>query len=674
MRKLIVYLIVLFTCLNVFGVPKEQDRAILEGSNRELLPNPGFEARKSGWTFTGSSTFTLETSLPADGKITGKWNPSATGEFLRSTLITVPIGLRNRPCSLVIDYLWAGVSAEIKVNVHDGTNPIATVDLDPSPTDYRSSPPLMFTCPGSGGIRVELESTADAAEISLDSFEFGKQRRIKISQAELVAYAYYASAANCTWPNSGAAWDSVTDVDCPSITSVSGTQVVNTADNDLADIVFTNKLPPGQYEAIADFSANIDTLSVDWGYRIFDGTSAFGECALSFINSAFGVSRVTCRGVFNYPTGKVAGASFIIQSFATGGAAQIVNNTTGRELSWTIKKFPTSSAEVITLETVGWHIDANIGGTNPSLGGSIITSYTEIISAGLDIVKNTGSAVVEIPCSTTNPSTGLTCAAGSESLGVVFNTLSAGLYEVCVEFSHLTDTNASGTVRSTFQLIETPNNAQTILQEGKSRKSSANDLSAAIAVIGENPIYTCGLFTFNSAGQKTIRIMYEQSAVSSVNTNDIVTDRSPSNGQHDVHITVFQKNQQFPTPVFTELQNLTAGGVKKKSCAFMFGGATVASNCTATCTVHKDLDGCIDSVTRTGLGTYTVNFNASYFPLAGVDGDVICLTGSNSAGFGPVFAGLQPYIFSTNSIGMLSSAHDGASKDSFVQMNCEGAR
>ena len=89
MNKLLSIFIIFFYC-TAFGLPKEQDRAILEGNDRNLLSNPGFEARKSNWTATGSSTFSIDDGSPGAGKLSGTWDPSATGEFLRSELIVVP--------------------------------------------------------------------------------------------------------------------------------------------------------------------------------------------------------------------------------------------------------------------------------------------------------------------------------------------------------------------------------------------------------------------------------------------------------------------------------------------------------------------------------------------------------------------------------------------------------
>lgn len=176
MITLIKFLTIFLLCFfpyHASSLLKEQDRALLEGSRRNMLPNPGFEGRKSGWFPTGSSTFTLETAAPAYGNITGKWDASATGEFFRSELITIPEGLKNRPCSLSFEYKWNGILTDLKANVDDGTSNVATSDIVVSATDYKTHV-LDFTCPGTGGLRLELESTANAAEISVDSIQLGQ--------------------------------------------------------------------------------------------------------------------------------------------------------------------------------------------------------------------------------------------------------------------------------------------------------------------------------------------------------------------------------------------------------------------------------------------------------------------------------------------------------------------
>jgi hypothetical protein len=198
-----------------------------------------------------------------------------------------------------------------------------------------------------------------------------------------------------------------------------------------------------------------------------------------------------------------------------------------------------AKTKVFSNKSMGWYVDVNIGGANPSLGTSNVSTYTEITNGSLDMVINSGSQPAQIPCSATNPSSGLVCSSGNESLGVVFDIPSVGTYEVCGTFGALSDVAAGGFVVSAFQWIETPNNAQTIIREGGGKTLQRIGLSTATSPMGAvSPHKVCGVFKFNSVGQKTIRLMYEQLVSGTVNNSLVLIDRSATQGQRDIHITV----------------------------------------------------------------------------------------------------------------------------------------
>lgn len=172
--------------------------------------------------------------------------------------------------------------------------------------------------------------------------------------------------------------------------------------------------------------------------------------------------------------------------------------------------------------------DVNIGGANIPLNVAY-SNYTGVVNVGLDLVINKGSNIT-IPCSGTNASTGLTCSSGSEGVGVVFDA-EVGTYEICTSFSAYQGPAVGGAFTA-FQMIETVNDAQTILQEGGSRlviggsNTSSND--------GYSVQRNCGTFDFTSAGRKTIRLMHEKSNTAQLRVEG---DRNSSLGQKDIHIT-----------------------------------------------------------------------------------------------------------------------------------------
>ncbi len=535
------------------------------GTNILADNNFDFEAGDppSDFTATGG-TFISESTNPGFGLASGSWNASASGQFLRSTAVAIPEGLRTRSCSARIQYKWnAGTPGDLGWRVEDSSDVLiaggsgfsgTAKNLDSS-SNWREDN-IFFTCPSSGDMRIEIESSADAALILTDNWELGRFDFIEVSQSAIVASAYYPATTDCLWQRDNVSVGAMTaDSDCPSIIFRDGTGNINTADNDLPDIVITDA-KPGIYtvEAFIPIQYSI-TSSVTMTWSIadsVDGTLNSSRCRYVYntTTNSDSVRFIACHHSITITT--TQDLTFSIHGGENaGGSMQIANNS--GELSFKVSKDPLTSAEAITLETVGEFWSVNIGGANPDLTFSAVSTYTEIIDAGLDMVINSGSKSAEIPCSTTNPSTGLTCSAGSEGIGIVINISSAGRYRACLSGGHHAQGNNSGSVQATFQWIETPNNAQTILQEGKYKISSSADADTTSSNGGIAPLSICGDFIFNNAGEKTLRFMYEQTTTTTLTTNDFIADRDAARGQRDIHITVDKLDQQMPTPVFTDL-------------------------------------------------------------------------------------------------------------------------
>lgn len=634
MKRLL--LLLLLIPLFVWALPSEQDRSILEKGNRELLSNPGFEGRLSGWTKTGASTLTLESVAPANGKLHGIWTASAAGEFLQSEAITVPVKLQGKnKCSASLDYKWAGVQGELKLQIYDGSSVIAETELSPSPTLWANQP-IQVTCPTSGTIQWRIESTAASAALHLDDAHLGEMESIDVSQTELVAFASYLGDASCIWALDSATFsDFPATAACNAITVSSSTQDVNTADDNLPNLVFDN-LKAGKYLVTATVPLSNSVTEVQQkNIRITDSSSTTAiianspGCVTAHASSGSGdVVTVKCSAVFEYTS---SGArNFRIQGKENGsGSMTIANNdgTSGRELTWEVVKYPTEVSEAITLETSGFHVDVNIGGSNFNMGTGNVPAYTELIDASMDMVVNPGSASAEIPCSGVNPSTGLTCAAGSESFGVVFDAPTAGRYKVCSSFSHFGNTPPTGTIDATFRWFETPNNALTILQSGaeKPHDSIFNNSSELV------PFNNCSSFTFNSTGKKTLRMFYTQAfAVAAPSASVVAADRSAANGYRDIHITVEKMDEQKPTPVFTDLQDALNEKMSSGENGIVMYGAVISD--TAVCSVFSTMGGAwISSITDNGTGDCTVNFAGGFFD--GVTQPLCTFTTTTNSGF-----------------------------------------
>lgn len=585
-------------------------------SEVNLLKNPGFESRTSQWSKTGSSTFSIESSAPLSGVYSGIWDASATGEFFRSSTYTIPAGLKGVTCVIQMKYLWdSGTSGHILMNVDDGTNNIAQLSLEPTSSATPRTAQLSFTCPTSGTLRFELESTANASAINVDDMFVGTGKStVQISQAELYAGVIYNNVAGCdVTTTSGTVAEVADDADCNSRSASGNAQFVNNQFK-----MRVPRLPKGTYELAVMVPIYSDTSGT--ACEVYINTTAGSmptTYAIVGFQTAVGNNPAGTTLVIPWNQASDVGQTDFYMSWRrTGGAGtchMATVNAGGVTFSMSLKKYPLQSAEALTLETTGWRVDANIGGSNPGFNTSADQSaYVGLEDGGLDLVNNAGSGNIsaQIPCSSTNPSTGLTCSAGNEMVGVVFNVPAAGDVLACVSGSSEIGLGASGTVIGSLQIVETPNNAQTILQEGKSRVSIQGRVPSSIE---NQPFRVCGTFSFSSAGQKTLRLMYESDVTATVNSWILLADRASSNGQRDLHWEVYPLNQQMPAPVFTEVKNK----VNTMASGLRVVAASIAGPSAGTCVVSNESGDWISGTpTSPGTGQCSITLVGSIFSAA----------------------------------------------------------
>lgn len=203
----------------------------------------------------------------------------------------------------------------------------------------------------------------------------------------------------------------------------------------------------------------------------------------------------------------------------------------------------------LPAETVPWYVDAKIAGTNPDLGtANVLTTPVEIISAGLTMTPKAGSAPVGTMCSTTNaataPSTSATtCAAGSESMGANFAIPSPGLYEVCMDYTWKTTMGQGAHNQVTFELIETPTNAQTLtLRGGHVVNSLRTEGSTAGSASEYNQMfYQCSIFNWTNKAAGTVvgvRLMYTTGPDATPTSSALQLDGEPTLNGRNAGITV----------------------------------------------------------------------------------------------------------------------------------------
>lgn len=297
---------------------------------------------------------------------------------------------------------------------------------------------------------------------------------------------------------------------------------------------------------IAGGGTNNGSLSVAAGAAYYaDGSKlvALAPGSAGTVYTSGGAGAPTWTAVLANPMDAIGQ---LIYGAASGVATKLPAGTLGQIL--------VSGGAAIPVWTGPWYIDATMDGASPSLGVASVASYTEIIDGGLTLKPQSGTANVGVMCSTTNaataPSSGnTTCAAGSESLGINFalpadHSASSGSYEACVYFGHYINVDSGEALATTFELIETPTNAQTLTLEGGTRQPSkltGMSIATGTGQDATHPISNCSIFNWTAKSAATvvgIRLMFEQNVSGSPNFSNILADASASDGQRNIRWTV----------------------------------------------------------------------------------------------------------------------------------------
>lgn len=317
-------------------------------------------------------------------------------------------------------------------------------------------------------------------------------------------------------------------------------------------------------------SCTIDTakLSTTNGYRIDGG----GE--------ARGTSNVPLQIQYSSSTVVAVYALVADQSYLNTGNAvtQAVPftfaNGHGLRIHYKVPCVGWTAQTIVMPDAQGWYVDASISGANPSLGTASVTSYTGIENGSLTMTQNSGSASAQIGCSSTNAPSGLTCSSGNESLSVAFTPPKSGTYRACVTANHYIDAPAGSiNIVSTFQIVETAANAQTVLQEGKGKA-----MSGSVIISGDRREYrsvaTCGDFVLSAGAQRMLRLMYETEITGTPDNHYIKADGDTLLGQPDVHWTVYPLQNPASAILANSVSTSATNGLRTESFSFTCSGSS----------------------------------------------------------------------------------------------------
>ncbi len=496
--------------------------------HRNLLYNPGFEASKAGWSASSAATFALETGAGdiGLGLAAASFDASASSQTITSTAVAIQPGYFNTNGLATCRFRTS--ATDYKLQVWDGTDVKSETNIPAFSTYTKVG--VNFVFPSTGSIYLRLVSASNAAKLYIDDCYLGSATNIQdVSQASLVGFAKIAATASCNdWVTSSATAAAFsTDAQCPGPTVLlnRGPGTIQTTDTDLPQFT-VNSLPPGDYVVTMSVKAYAASGAVNSALYINDGTTTSpGVAFLNNYAAAATIPSTTITAAFSYTT--TANRTFSLYGSVASSSMSIPNSGTGEDLVFMISRFPTSNSTVVTpAEAAAFRIDAKITGGNPGLTTGTVASYSDLTNASMTLMPQTSPASYPVGIACSAPATEVqevgdtTCTGseGSESVGITFNLLEAGVYTVCADYWYSVSLTANGNDVN-FRIAETATNSLTALQYGMTDKTfgTRDDLVGAGYDTGttsnhEMSFRHCDDFYFASIGTKVLRLFYTQTA------------------------------------------------------------------------------------------------------------------------------------------------------------------
>ena len=503
-----------------------------------VLVNGSMEDGTSDWTNAGGILSSQLYVNPAAGNEKYlRLVASGAGQYVEQTFLQWPENI-TKGCAAKMEYLQGDNAFDYLV-IEDisGTpkqlNSGSVSDL----AEWDDAPLITFPCPASGqSLTIRFISTA-AGTIDIDNAYLGSDN--------LSTTGTYTNTLSLA--GNGAEVVTQDTQDMPFAGSGSGWSGVN--------------------------------YTVQRNGSILTMVGSVGITVSAFIQTSLYKNGVLYRIIGNDPSSDYhtikytsKGGEFLkddILSIRMNSTRQLLNTTTKHYLN--ITEQSSEAQEAYTPEEANFFIDVNIGGAAVSIANTAGVA-TETTNGALDMVVNNGAA--KIPCSGVNASTGLTCSAGNESIGLVFNAPRSGDYKVCSNFTNSSSGNTY------FRFVETVNSTQTVLQTGKSTSGSSS--------VEQTGNRICSILSFASIGEKTVRLFHDSNAAGTIQIS-----RESTFYERDLNITVELISHNVSRPIIQNMVS-TSGTLLALDCASATNNGTVST--TETC------GGNWVTITRSGVG------------------------------------------------------------------------
>ncbi len=582
-----------------------------------------------------------------DGKSSLVCDASAQNGYCQWTNDTIAEGDKTGNCQGFL--IYKGDASLYKMQIYDGSSAVHSSSVLTNASDWQEVA-LNYPCAATRNIRFTQTEAGTGAAVNIARVYWGKATNIA-ALSPITAWASYTP----TFTGFG----TVTNIEVqwrrngPDI-ELRGKFTPGTTTVTEARISLPNGLTSDSTASIPSIQAigkyvynNTAATTVKQGVVLIEPSTAYVTFSLDDYNTAIG------------PFTKQNGSTL----FSTGVTTEIYN-----------VKFPIagwSTQTVYNANADAWFIDAILTGANMSLGGANISSYTEMTNAGLTLTPTTGSAPVGVMCSTTNaaatPSTSsTTCSAGSESNGINFFA-EAGVYEVCFEGAYQTSLDTAEAVNAAFQIIETPTNAQTLTLEGGGKINSggtALNIASGVDQIYADGFRTCANFKWtDQAKVRGVRLMYEQLVSGTIDGSNVLADANVNIGQRVPKWSVRQVAGSIPAPLLVGSVSSNTTGLERME------RLIVDADCAATpCTITSQSGAWASSVSRSGIGSYTVNIASGIFSAAPT-----CVPAAKPNATGETMARMGSTTTSTATLNTYDS-NGGSLIDSGFHILCMGPR
>lgn len=529
-----------------------------------FLENPSFDAGLSRWTESGG-TFTKETSLQGTGVTSGKWDPSATSQTLKTELVEIPNLNKGRNCYAEINYSWeTGTLGHIIMYVEDNSSTKLTGDLTVVPTTGKWIPAgISFLCPATGTIRIVLETTADPDAILIDQTHLGEDFRIGVTESVIVQDI----AGELTVTEMGTIVDSET-----SLTRI----------GDWLHGIF-------RFKAVTPHVTNVPELTLPAGLTI-DPARLVGLIQVGSYSRAGGsdteiLSAAGFSGTIFYD-----GSTNNILYFGRRSTSNSLDKDQANLIASANEnihvRFRIPIAEwagqgttnTVTLDNQDWYIDAKITGANIPQGtsddGGVFSANG---SSSLTLTTSPGSAEVFISCQSAIPN-GSTCPSGNEVIGPAFVAPLAGAYEVCLDYGNSVNVITGTRVFSVYRLSYTADATSTEIISGTQLRFMDFDNKSGSTVNHAGNGVVCVTAEL-SAGLASFKLFESTTVVSGT----VSAHNVSGSGNDEIHITVKKLHGGNSTVAIVPATATTAGGVK--ALKQYVGGTDFTITSTAVATV-----------------------------------------------------------------------------------------